>query len=320
MSKSKRTWIIIGVSLTIVGLFIFIGAIAALKFDFTMISTAKYVTNSYEADGYFNKISIDTSIADIIFVPSDDENCRVVCYEQERLKHSVTVKDQTLVIDMVDTRKWYEHIGFFFGNMKVTVYLPYKEYVSLLIDSDTGDIDIPRDFSFENIRITGATGDVTLSASASDSIIIRMKTGTITADNITAEEISLSTATGDINISSAEAKGLINAETNTGRIKLTDVACKNFTAESNTGNIILRNVSADDSFSIKNSTGDVKFESSDAGQIYVKTSTGDVSGTLLSEKVFITDTSTGDVSVPKSVTGGKCEIITSTGDIEINIQ
>ena len=320
MNKSKRTWIIIGVSLTIVGLFIFLGAIAALKFDFTMLNTAKYVTNSYETDEFFNKISIDANIADIVFVPSDDENCRVVCYEQERLKHSVTVKDQTLVIDTVDNRKWYEHIGFFFGNMKVTVYLPHKEYASLLIDSDTGDIDIPKDFSFENIRITGATGDVTLSASASDSITVRMSTGTITADNISSKEISLSTATGDINISSAEAKGLIYAETNTGRIKLTDVACKNFTAESDTGNIILRNVSADDSFSIKSSTGNVKFESSDAGQIYVKTSTGDVSGTLLSEKVFITDTSTGDVSVPKSVTGGKCEIITSTGDIEISIQ
>lgn len=320
MSKSKKTWIIIGVSLTMVGLFIFIGAIAALKFDFNMLNTAKYVTNTYETEGFFNKISINVDIADILFVPSDDEKCKVVCYEQERLKHSVTVKDQTLVIDTVDTRKWYEHIGISFGNMKVTVYLPHKEYVSLLIDSDTGDVDIPRDFSFENIRITGATGDVTLSASASNSITIRMSTGTIAADNIAAEEISLSTATGDINISSVEAKGLINAETNTGRIKLTFVACENFTAESDTGNISLKNVSAADSFSIKSSTGDVKFESSDATQIYVKTSTGDVIGTLLSEKVFITDTSTGNVSVPKSVTGGKCEIITSTGDIEINIQ
>lgn len=320
MNKSKKTWVIIGCSLTVVGLFIFIGAMAALKFDFNMLNTAKYVSNTYEADGFFNKISIDTNIADVILVPSDDEKCRVVCYEQERLKHSVTVKDQTLIIDTVDNRKWYEHIGISFGKMEVTVYLPHKEYASILIDSDTGDIDIPRDFSFENIRITGATGDVTLSASASNSITIRVSTGTIAADNIAAEEISLSTATGNINISSAETKGLINAETNTGRIKLADVACTNFTAESDTGNISLKNVKAADSFSIKSSTGDVKFESSDAGRIYVKTSTGDVTGTLLSEKVFITDTSTGDVSVPKSVTGGECEIITSTGDIEINIQ
>ena len=61
------------------------------------------------------------------------------------------------------------------------------------------------------------------------------------------------------------------------------------------------------------------FDSSDAAEIFVKTSTGDVSGSLLTEKVFITDTSTGKVSVPKTTTGGKCELITSTGDIKIEI-
>ena len=52
----------------------------------------------------------------------------------------------------------------------------------------------------------------------------------------------------------------------------------------------------------------------------VNTSTGDVNGTLLSEKIFITDTSTGRVSVPKTTSGGKCEITTSTGDINIGIK
>lgn len=62
------------------------------------------------------------------------------------------------------------------------------------------------------------------------------------------------------------------------------------------------------------------FDGSDAAEIYVRTSTGSVKGTLLSEKVFITETSTGSVSVPKTVTGGKCEIRTSTGDIQIEIR
>ena len=57
----------------------------------------------------------------------------------------------------------------------------------------------------------------------------------------------------------------------------------------------------------------------DASEIFVKTDTGDVRGTLLSEKVFIIKTSAGDVSVPETVTGGKCEISTDTGDIKIGI-
>ena len=54
--------------------------------------------------------------------------------------------------------------------------------------------------------------------------------------------------------------------------------------------------------------------------IMVKTSTGNVKGTLLSDKIFVTDTSTGRVSVPKTTSGGKCEITTSTGDIEIELE
>ena len=50
------------------------------------------------------------------------------------------------------------------------------------------------------------------------------------------------------------------------------------------------------------------------------TDTGDVKGSLLSEKIFIPTTDTGDVDVPKTVTGGRCEITTDTGDIKITVK
>ena len=53
--------------------------------------------------------------------------------------------------------------------------------------------------------------------------------------------------------------------------------------------------------------------------MYVTTSTGEVTGSLRSEKVFITRSDTGRQDVPKSVTGGRCEITTDTGDIEITV-
>ena len=54
--------------------------------------------------------------------------------------------------------------------------------------------------------------------------------------------------------------------------------------------------------------------------IDVYVSTGDVTGTLLSDKIFFAETTTGDVSVPKLTSGGKCEISTTAGDIEISIK
>ena len=73
-------------------------------------------------------------------------------------------------------------------------------------------------------------------------------------------------------------------------------------------------------FNLERNTGDIEFHGCDAETIYVETDTGDVTGTLLTDKVFITETDTGSVDVPKSVSGGRCEISTDTGDIRIEIQ
>jgi hypothetical protein len=55
-------------------------------------------------------------------------------------------------------------------------------------------------------------------------------------------------------------------------------------------------------------------------EIYLKTDTGDVSGFLLSDKIFIAESDTGRISVPKTFTGGKCEVKTDTGNIKITVK
>lgn len=319
MNRTVKTWLIIAVSLIGLGLISFAGVMVAYNRDFSRLSTMEYVTNTYEVDADFDKMLIDVSTTKVELVPSDDEQCKVVCTELEKVKHSAIVQDGVLTISTVDTRKWYEHIGIFIGTMKITVYLPQNEYDSLLIDTDTGNIDIPKDFAFENIEIKGDTSDVVCLASVSNVLEIRLSTGDITVEGSTAGDINLATTTGRINVDSVASKGNIDIETDTGKVKLSDVACIDFSAESETGTIIIENVVAKGSFFITTGTGDVRFKDSDAAEISIETSTGDVIGTLLSEKVFITKTSTGRVNVPKTITGGKCEITTSTGDIEITI-
>jgi len=205
----------------------------------------------------------------------------VVCVEDEKVKHSAKVQNRTLVIDTVDTRKWYDFIGISLGVPKMTVYLPQNEYNSLSIETDTGDITVPKDFSFKNIEIDGDTSDINCFASVSDILEIELSTGDIKIDNVTTGRLELSTSTGDIT---------------------------------------LKNVITTGSLSIETDTGDVKFKDSDADEIYVETSTGDVTGTLLSEKVFITQSDTGRIHVPKTTSGGKCEIETDTGDIKITVK
>ncbi len=321
MSKTMKIWFIIATFLVVFGFIIFVVVMAVYDFfdlGFTKFSTMKYGTNTYEVNEAFDKISINVETTQIEFVPSGDESCRIVCFETEKMKHSATVQNKTLIIDMIDNRKWYDYIGISIGSPKMTVYLPQNEYASLFIDTHTGDIAIPKDFTFETLKINGNTADVECLASVLNGIEIKLSTGNIKMDGVSANEIRLASTTGKININSVSSKGNIEIETTTGAVHLTDVACIDFSAKSNTGTIVLKNVVASNCFFIENKIGDVRFENSDAAQISVKTSTGDVTGTLLSEKVFITETSTGTIRVPKTITGGKCEITTSTGNIKID--
>jgi len=314
-----KVWLTTAASLVVLGLIVFAGVMTVFDWDFSRLGSAKYATDTYEVNGDFDKIAIHVDTTEITFAPSQDGQCSVECVETEKVKHSATVQNKTLTIDTVDTRKWYDHIGLFFGTMKMTVYLPQDKYVSLLIDTDTGDIDLPGGFTFENIEIKGDTSDVVCLASVSNAIEIELSTGDITVNGSSPGGVSLSTTTGGITIDSVVSKGNIAVETDTGRIKLNDVTCANFCAESDTGTITLANAAAGGGFSIKTCTGDVRLKNCDSAAISIETDTGDVTGTLLSEKVFITATSTGNISVPESTTGGSCEITTSTGDIEISI-
>jgi len=320
MSKITKIWLIIAASLVLVGCIIFGGVMTMLKWDFTKLSTGKYETHNYEIDENFNNISIVTDTADIVIVPSENQKTSVVCHEQKNVKHSVTVQSGKLVIEIVGARKWYEYIGINLGTPKITVYIPQGEYGALFVKSSTGNVEIPKEFKFENIDISESTGNVTNYASASENIIIKTNTGNIRVENVSANTLELSVSTGGVTVSNVTCEGDVKIKVSTGKTNLNNIECKNVISCGNTGDISLKNVNAAEKFSIERSTGDVKFDGCDAAEVFVKTDTGDVTGTLLSEKVFIVETDTGKVDVPKTVNGGRCEITTDTGDINISIK
>lgn len=319
MRKTTKVWLIIAASLVLIGCILFVGVMSTLRWDFKKLSTVEYETNTYEISEVFDGISMNTDTADIIFAFSDDGKCRVECYEEKNAKHSVAVEDGILTIEVIDERSVYDYIDINFYSAKITVYLPKAKYTSLLIHESIGDLEIPKDFTFKDVDISLSTGDVDFCASASETIKIKTSTGDISVENISAGALELSVSTGKVTVSSVTCKGDVTVGVSTGKAYLTDIACKSVISSGSTGDIFLDNVIAAENFSIKRSTGDIRFDSSDAPEIFVETHTGDVTGTLLTDKVFITQTDTGRVDVPKTATGGRCEINTDTGDIKIKI-
>ena len=320
MRTRTKVWFIIATSFVLIGCIVFGGVMTMLKWDFTKLSTGKYETSNYEIAEIFNKISIVTDTADILLVPSENQKTSVVCHELKNARHSVTVQNGKLVIEIVDARKWYEYIAINFGTPKITVYIPQGEYGALFVKSSTGNVEIPKEFKFENIDISESTGNVTNYASASENIIIKTSTGNIRVENLSANTLDLSASTGEVTVSNVTCEGDVKINVSTGKTNLTNIECKNIVSSGNTGAISLRNVIAAEKFSIERSTGDVKFDGCDAAEIFVETDTGDVRGSLLSDKIFVVQTDTGSVDVPKTISGGKCEITTDTGDINISIK
>ena len=299
MCNSKKFWLLSSAALVIAGSTIFTATACAIGWDFSKFSTTTLETNTYTLHEDFNNITIDVDTAELTLRPSENEDCKVVCHEDVKQKHSVIVENGTLTIQENDERAWYDYISTGINDISVTVYLPKTQYTALSIETHTGDIEIPNGFTFDSVDIAGSTCDVDFSASVANTLTISVSTGDTT---------------------------------------LTDVTCKNFTHDSNTGDLEMKNVLVSEKMHIekttgdvefercnagelylKTDTGDVKFERCDAGEIYIKTDTGDVKGSLLSGKKFQADSDTGDVKTPTSTEGGKCEIHSSTGDIRITV-
>lgn len=299
MRKKTRAWLITAALLILSGGILFAGVMTALQWDFGKLSTVSYETNTYDVTDAYHHIAVVTDTADIVFVPSENGNTSVVCYETKTVKHAVSVKEDTLVIEMVNTREWYEHIGVNFGTPTVTVAIPKGEYDTLRVKASTSDVTIPKDFAFNTIDVCVSTGDVTNGASSAGGIKIKTSTGDIRVGDVSADTLDLSVSTG--------------------HVTATDVRCQRFLSSGDTGDITLTNVVAAQALSIERSTGDVTFDGCDAAELFVKTDTGDIKGNLLSGKMFFVQTDTGDVDVPETTTGGRCEIITNTGDINVKV-
>lgn len=319
MKKSAKIWLITAGALILFGGIAFLVLMSALKWDFKKLSTVKYETSTHEISEDFVGISISTDTADIVFARSDDERCKVICYEEETAKNSVTAENGKLVIKTENKKSGLDYIGFYFEQPKITVLLPKSEYNSLKVKESTGNVKISKDFIFKNVDINLSTGDVDFCSPSSESVKIKTSTGNIGVNQASLDTLELSTSMGTVTVSSVKCSGDIEIKASTDRVSLTDITCKSFKSTGDTGDILLKNVIASEKLSIERSTGNVKFDGCDAAELDIETDTGDVTGNLLTKKVFITDTDTGEVDVPKSAEGGKCEIETDTGNIKIKI-
>lgn len=320
MSKGLKILLIIASALVVVGFGVFITVLVINDFDISKLNSNRYETNTYYISEDFSNIKIDVEVSNVSFIKTEEEQVKIVCNESERNKYNIAVEDDALVIKASWHSGWQQFFTFFsFKKEMLEVYLPKATYNRLEVKNDVGHVLIPKEFTFTNLQVTSSTGNTELYASANE-IVMEMDTGNIKLDSINADNINLKTSTGRHTLTNVTATNNITLRSDTGTIDLTKIRAVNLTAKAETGRLKLNDVIVSNKLNLTTSTGSVILTDSDAEEIYIETSTGTVKGTLLSPKIFHATSELGRVKVPKTTTGGKCEIETETGSITIEIK
>ena len=217
--------------------------------------TVKLETNEYEIKENFKNIKIITDTTDIDFVLSENLNTVIICEEQKNIKHSVNVKENTLLIEVDDNRKWYEHIGI--STSKITVYLPKSEYGELIMESDTGNIHI-ENINANKLDLSTSTGNLKIVNTKCKNLFSESDTGNILLENVIAsEKFKIETDTGNVKFKDSDASDIF-VKTDTGNVTGNLLTDKVIFAESDTGNVDVPKVITDEKCEIITDTGDIK--------------------------------------------------------------
>ena len=277
--KKTAIAILIAVLVVAIGAGVCFAGLSAVQFDFTKLDRTEYATNTYSM-GPVQVLDIQCDTADVELVAEGENDCKVVCFENDREKYTVDAVDGTLVIRPETSGARWRLFGFAFKSPKITVYLPAGEYERLKAEIHTGDITADRALAFDAVEVKLSTGDLAMSGVQARRFSAHGSTGDIRLRDMTPETVDVSVSTGKIELVNVVCSGDLRVKSTTGDIRLTDV---------------------------------------DGANVYLSASTGDITGTIRTDKVFTAHASTGKVSVPATTSGGRCEAETSTGDIRLSV-
>lgn len=320
MKTATKIILIVAACLVLAGIAVTVAVLASNSWTLPSFGGSELITRNCDIPEEFQNITIHAETEDIQLLRSDDGSCRVVFCEYEDQRHTAVVESGTLTIRTESEGKWNAHLSLLSQEGPgIKLYLPSDAYAALQIDAGTGEITIPGDFRFDSVDVAASTGSVHCGASVSGQMAIALSTGDMQLEDLSAGDLLLAVSTGRVDLRSVNCTGNVNVSVTTGKATLSGIRCRNLSSSGTTGTISLQDVIAGEKITLERSTGDVNLLACDAAELSIKTDTGDVTGTLSSDKVFFATSDTGKVVVPKTTTGGVCEITTDTGDIHIDI-
>lgn len=356
MNKAKKIIIITACSLIGLGV-ILMGAAVAVD-GASLFHTPEAVLNTINIEESFENIDVDSVECDIQFIKAENDECKIESVDEKNIVTEAEVRDNTLYINRVDKRKWYESIGgvyFGYRTPRITVFLPETEYKKLSILSASGDTCISGDFSFESAEVRSSSGDIEFLADVLKNAEVKSISGDVsvntdaesltacsTSGNVVVEgranKVNVSSTSGEVWCYRIDSEGEFNVKTTSGDVNVYDSIAEISHIQSTSGDVIVERISADE-LSFKTNSGDIKLEEAyaenmlsasavsgdielmrgDSKDISFETVSGDIEGLLSTGKNFSYKTTSGNIRLPDDSGDGKCYVKTVSGDAEIKI-
>lgn len=178
----------------------------------------KYDERKSETAENVEKITVDSTIADVNMLVSDSSDIEVHFYGEAKLNNDLNLDIQHRKDEVIIKLKYEGTCSN--GNLKLDIAIPNKQYEVIKVESASADInlnegvsakcievetssgDIITDATFAKTNISSMSGDVELYVNANEDISVEVSTmsGDISVqfNNINSIDLSTSTMSGDI--------------------------------------------------------------------------------------------------------------------------
>lgn len=326
--KRKRALIAAAICIG-AGLLTLFTALCLTGFDLGGLDTARLERKTLELTDEIRSIEIRDSLCDVSIVPSSDDLCHVYFGENETFSYDISVENGELIIKSTDSRKWYGRIGFYIdSSYSLTVALPaYRDanvgvglgpigndvnYNSLSIRTVSGHITVNRQFYFDEIALYSTSGDIRCEA----------QTNTLLAElNHTPLRRHAETVSGNIDLSGVDAGGSdtsVSVKSTSGDITLSDLRIDTLQVQTTSGHVEASAISVNGTARLESVSGDLELTDVSMETAFFKTVSGNIRLGLCHAMDFVTRTTSGSIKHPaSSPNAGICELVTTSGDIEV---
>ncbi|MGI5899075.1 MAG: DUF4097 family beta strand repeat-containing protein [Christensenellales bacterium] len=263
---------------------------------------------SYMASGQVSGLNITLQTRNVYVIPADVSSIEIKSTENDESKLKASLESGELKLEEELKRNFVnisDFISFDFtdksADRAVYIYLPKDtELESLKVDCSYGNITL-RDFTADELVITGESGDIDISGIPSKSAAIDSSFGDIVINKLTVEgRLFVAASNGKISIKNS-ALSQAGIESSFGSISLSEVSISvgELSIDSSNGSVDIENVTGKD-MHISTSFGDINIEDSSAGNITADSDNGNIEVDSVSAAAVKLTNSFGGIDVEDS--------------------